>query len=227
MENNIQENELISKTIDFVKQTLQGAESGHDWYHVNRVWKNSIKISEEEKKLNPEIKINNLTLQLGALLHDIADHKFHGGDINKGPKVAREYLEGLKVDEKIIEGVVYIIQNNSYKGSSSKDEMDTIEGKIVQDSDRLDALGAIGIARVFSYSGFKKRPLYDPEDKPKLSMSWEEYKSNTGSAINHFYEKLLLIKDRMHTISGKKLAEERHNYMKDFLNQFYNEWDAC
>lgn len=225
-ENSDQTKEIINATIEFVKDTLKGAESGHDWFHIERVWKNALSIAEQQKIETPENNINLLIVQLGALLHDIADHKFHGGDDTKGPTLAKEFLSKLDVDQTVVESVCNIISKISFKGSASKNEMDIIEGKIVQDADRLDALGAIGIARAFSYGGYRKRDMYNPEDKPKLGMDWEAYKKNEGSTINHFYEKLLLIKDRMNTEAGKKIAQKRHDYMLGFLEEFYAEWNG-
>lgn len=218
------EDNVINSTIKFVKETLRNAESGHDWFHVERVWKNARKIAHMEKENNhPEL--NMLVVELAALLHDIADHKFHGGDVTVGGRVAGEFLKGFNLDQDVINAVTDIINKISFKGANSANEMEGIEGKIVQDADRLDAIGAIGIARVFSYGGYRNRLMYDPEDKPKLGMTWEEYKSNKGSCINHFYEKLLLIKDRMNTGAGKAMAEKRHKYMEGYLEQFYDEWD--
>jgi uncharacterized protein len=220
----IDNQKIIEETIQFVKEKLKDAESGHDWFHIERVWKNSLLISEGEILKNPQI---NLTIiQLGALLHDIADHKFHGGDDSVGPKVAREFLESLQVEENIISAVCNIIQKISFKGSTAKNEMDSCEGLIVQDSDRLDAIGAIGIARTFSYGGYRNRQMYDPQEKPNMNMDWETYKNNKGPTINHFYEKLLLIKDRMNTETGKKIAQKRHDYMCGFLEEFFNEWEG-
>jgi len=217
---------IITETIKFVKETLKNAESGHDWHHIERVWKNSLLIYNGEKDCSSGKDLNLMVIQLGALLHDIADHKFHNGDDTKGAKVSSEFLLGLGVDKEIINAVSNIILKISFKGSSSENQMDSTEGKIVQDADRLDAIGAIGVARAFSYGGYRDRQMYDPEDKPKLEMNWEEYKKNTGCTINHFYEKLLLIKDRMNTASGKEIAEKRHVYMVGFLNEFFNEWNG-
>lgn len=217
-------NQIIEKTISFVKETLKDAESGHDWYHINRVWKNGILIAEGEIQ-NGE-KVNLLVVQLAALLHDIADHKFHGGDEKIGGKVAGNFLTENGMDEVTVKAVSNIIDRISFKGSTEGNGMDTLEGKIVQDSDRLDALGAIGVARAFSYGGFRNRKMYDPEEKPNLNMDWEAYKKNEGTTINHFYEKLLLIKDRMNTQTGKKLATVRHDFMLIYLERFYGEWNV-
>ena len=210
---------IIQKTIAFVKQKLQGAEAGHDWFHIERVYKNAMHIA------NGNESVNLLVVQLGALLHDIADSKFHNGDETIGPKMAQKFLEENKIDENIIEEVVKIIENISFKGGIKR-EYTSEELDIVQDADRLDAIGAIGIARTFNYGGFKNRELYNPEIKPNLNMSKEEYKKSTAPTINHFYEKLLLLKDKMNTQKGKELAEERHRFMQAFLEQFYKEWNA-
>lgn len=210
---------IIEKTIAFVKQKLQGAEAGHDWFHIERVYKNAMHIAQGNQN------INLLVVQLGALLHDIADSKFHNGNETIGPEMARKFLEENQIDENIIEQVVKIIENISFKGGIKR-EYTSEELDIVQDADRLDAIGAIGIARTFNYGGFKNRELYNPEIKPNLTMSKEEYKNSTAPTINHFYEKLLLLKDKMNTQKGKELAEERHRFMEIFLEQFYKEWNA-
>ena len=211
--------ELISKTILFVRNQLQNAEGGHDWFHIERVYKNAIAISENEK-------CNKTIVQLGALLHDIADSKFHNGDESIGPKIARTFLESEKVDAETINHVINIIENSSFKGGNFEKKFNSIELEIVQDADRLDAIGAIGIARTFNYGGFKNRPLYDPAVSPNLHMSKEEYKNSEAPTINHFYEKLLLLKDKMNTETGKKIAQQRHRFMETFLSQFYAEWDG-
>lgn len=211
--------ELIANTEFFVKDTLKDAEGGHDWFHILRVWNNSKLIAKNED-------VDELVVELGALLHDIADSKFHNGDETIGPKVARKFLESQCVDEKTINHVENIISNISYKGGNFNQKFKSPELDVVQDADRLDAIGAIGIARCFNYGGFKDRALYNPDIPPKLDQTKEEYKNNKAPTINHFYEKLLLLKDRMNTVSGKKIAEERHNYMEGFLQKFYNEWNG-
>lgn len=212
--------ETIEKTITFVKETLHGAEGGHDWFHTHRVFLNAQKIAETEQ-------VDALVVALGALLHDIADAKFHDGDETVGPKIAKEFLSSIQVDEKIIVHIINIINHISFKNSLSEGEKFTsLELQVIQDADRLDAIGAIGIARAFNYGGFKNRTLYDPEIAPNLHMSKDEYKKSAAPTINHFYEKLLLLKDRMNTETGKKLAEKRHQYMLNFLEQFYKEWDG-
>ncbi|MDG1730103.1 MAG: HD domain-containing protein [Algibacter sp.] len=210
---------IINKTIEFVKVTLANAEGGHDWFHIERVYKNSLLIAKSEP-------VNEFIVSLGALLHDIADSKFHNGDETIGPKIAREFLFKLNVDSKIIEHVINIIEHISFKGGNEAQKFKSPELDVVQDADRLDAIGAIGIARCFNYGGFKNRALYNPEVTPNLNMSKAEYKASTSPTINHFYEKLLLLKDKMNTKTGKELALKRHNYMLGFLNQFYAEWQG-
>ncbi|HCF03577.1 HD domain-containing protein [Flavobacterium sp.] len=212
-------NTLIDKTILFVKATLVQAEGGHDWFHIERVYKNALLIAESEKC---DVEI----VQLGALLHDIADSKFHDGDESIGPKTARAFLESEKVEPTIIDHVIAIIENISFKGGKVERQFSSIELDIVQDADRLDAIGAIGIARTFNYGGFKNRALYNPEIAPNLTMTKDEYKNNEAPTINHFYEKLLLLKDKMNTTTGKQIAQDRHRYMEDFLEQFYAEWEG-
>jgi uncharacterized protein len=211
--------DIVSKTITFVKEKLNDAEGGHDWFHIERVYKNALLIANDE---NCDLTV----VKLGALLHDIADSKFHNGDESVGPKVAREFLESLNVDEVIIVHVVNIIDNISYKGGNLEKKFSSVELDIVQDADRLDAIGAVGIARAFNYGGFKNRALYDPKIAPNVSMTKEEYKSSNAPTLNHFYEKLLLLKDKMNTQTGKQIAQERHQYMEGFLSQFYAEWDG-
>ena len=210
---------LIDKTILFVKEKLENAEGGHDWFHIERVYKNSLLIAKDED-------CDLTVVQLGALLHDIADSKFHDGDETVGPRTARTFLENQNVDEQTIQHVINIIENISFKGGNFEKEFNSKELEIVQDADRLDALGAIGIARCFNYGGFKNRALYNPEIKPNLSMSKEEYKNSESPTLNHFYEKLLLLSAKMNTPTGKKLAESRHQYMEDFLSQFLGEWEG-
>tara|TARA_R110002049_G_scaffold285400_1_gene466262 strand:- start:10602 stop:11252 length:651 start_codon:yes stop_codon:yes gene_type:complete len=209
--------EIINKTITFVKQTLADAEGGHDWFHTERVYKNALLISKNEPA-------DIFVVALGALLHDIADSKFHNGDETIGPKIARQFLADLNIKPNVVEHVVNIIENISFKGGNEAQKFSSLELDVVQDADRLDAIGAIGIARTFNYGGFKNRPLYNPDIKPNLGMSKEAYKASTAPTINHFYEKLLLLKDKMNTETGKQIAKERHQFMETFLNQFYREW---
>ena len=210
---------LIETTIQFVKATLAQAEGGHDWFHIERVYKNAVLIAASE---NCDLEI----VQLGALLHDIADSKFNNGDESIGPKTARTFLESEKVAPATIDHVIAIIENISFKGGKVERQFSSIELDIVQDADRLDAIGAIGIARTFNYGGFKNRAMYNPEIAPNLTMTKDEYKNNEAPTINHFYEKLLLLKDKMNTTTGKQIAQDRHRYMEDFLEQFYAEWEG-
>lgn len=211
--------EIIEHTIRFVKEQLKNAEGGHDWFHIERVYKNALLIAEGED-------CDVTVVKLGALLHDIADSKFHNGDESVGPKTARTFLEAQNVTEETILHVIAIIENISFKGGNFEQQFRSKELEIVQDADRLDALGAIGIARTFNYGGFKNRTLYNPEIAPKLFQSKEEYKKSDAPTINHFYEKLLLLKDKMNTDTGKKIAKKRHDFMIHFLAQFYAEWDG-
>lgn len=212
--------QITEKTISFVKQTLKNAEGGHDWFHIQRVFKNAMLIAKDYPQASP------LVVALGALLHDIADSKFHKGDETVGGKMAEDFLTSLSVEPNVITQVVAIIDNISFRGGNFKQTFRSIELDIVQDADRLDAIGAIGIARCFNYGGFKNRKLYDPAISPNLQMTKEEYKKSTAPTINHFYEKLLLLKDRMNTDTGKKLAQRRHEFMELFLEQFYAEIDG-
>ena len=210
---------LINDTIAFVKKELENAEGGHDWFHIERVYKNAALIANGET-------CDILIVQLGALLHDIADSKFHDGDETIGPKKAKLFLESKHVPENTIEHVINIIENISFKGGHETKKFSSLELDIVQDADRLDAIGAIGVARTFNYGGFKNRAIYNPEIKPNLNMSKEEYKNSDAPTINHFYEKLLLLKDRMNTKTGKEIAAQRHEFMEQFLTQFYAEWNG-
>lgn len=214
-----QQQTLIENTITFVKATLANAEGGHDWFHIERVYNNATHIAKGEP-------VDELVVALGALLHDIADSKFFNGDETVAPKMATEFLISQNCDSAVIEHVVQIIKNISFKGGNKAQEFTSPELDVVQDADRLDAIGAIGIARTFNYGGFKNRKLYDPEVKPQLDMTVDEYKKSSAPTINHFYEKLLLLKDRMNTKTGKKIAEKRHAYMEGFLEQFYREWEG-
>lgn len=211
--------EIIEHTIRFAKEQLKNAEGGHDWFHIERVYKNALLIAEGED-------CDVTVVKLGALLHDIADSKFYNGDESVGPKTARTFLEAQNVKEETILHVIAIIENISFKGGNFEQQFRSKELEIVQDADRLDALGAIGIARTFNYGGFKNRTLYNPEIAPNLSMTKEEYKKSDAPTINHFYEKLLLLKDKMNTDTGKKIAKKRHDFMIHFLAQFYAEWEG-
>ena len=213
--------EIVEETITFVKETLQNAEGGHDWFHIKRVFQNSMLIAKDEK-------VDILVVSLAALLHDIADAKFYDGDETVGPQMAKDFLHSLKVKKKVVRHVVKIIEHISFKNSLGKPKKRPFKSKeleVVQDADRLDAIGAIGIARAFNYGGFKNREIYNPDIAPNLKLSKKAYKKSTAPTINHFYEKLLLLKDKMNTATGKKLAESRHQFMLEYLEQFYSEWN--
>lgn len=209
----------ITLTINFVKEKLEGTEAGHDWFHIERVWKLSKKIAEKEGG-NLEV------IELSALLHDIADPKFHNGDETLALKISQNFLEEIQVDAELIEQVLFVIKNISFKNRAEAPENPPLELQIVQDADRLDAIGAIGIARTFNFGGFKNNLMYHPEIKPNLGMNKEEYKKSNGTTINHFYEKLLLLKDLMNTEKAKRIASERHDFMLQFLDEFYKEWNV-
>jgi len=210
---------VIQKTIEFVKETLADAEGGHDWWHIYRVWQLAKKIAGTEKA-------SLFVVELGALLHDIADSKFNNGNEEIGSQLARQFLNLLGVEKEVIKHVENIISNISFKGGNEAQKFRSLELDIVQDADRLDALGAIGIARTFNYGGFKNREIYNPDRLPNLNQSKEEYKYSTAPSLNHFYEKLLLLKDRMNTQTGKQMAEHRHQFMELYLEEFYKEWNA-
>lgn len=219
MENQTTDFSIIQTTITFVKQRLAGAEGGHDWWHIYRVWKMAIRIAEEEQA-------DRLVVELAALLHDIADPKFHGGDEEIAPRMAGQFLEEHEVGAEIIDHVISIIRNMSFKNSLGEITFHSPELAAVQDADRLDAIGAVGIARAFNYGGFKNRPLFDPAIEPSANLTKEEYKKSDAPTINHFYEKLLLLKDKMNTETGRQIAAERHQFMVDYLSRFYDEWEG-
>jgi uncharacterized protein len=210
---------IIQNTVAFVKQTLAGAEGGHDWYHIERVWNTARYIREQEGSGDL------LTIELAALLHDISDAKFNGGDDEMGSRLASNFLLEQGVDQEIQEHIRDIIQHVSYKGGFSQEKISSIEFHIVQDADRLDAIGAIGIARAFNYGGFKNRPIHNPEKPLQEYQDSKAYHRSDAPTINHFYEKLLKLKDLINTSTGLKMAEERHAYMLQFLDRFFNEWD--
>lgn len=210
---------IIQKTADHVREKMAGESSGHDWWHVYRVWRIAVRLGKKEKA-------DLFIVELAALLHDIADWKFHGGDISAGPRAAREWLSCLNVDEESISCICDIVGGISYKGAGVKTDMKTKEGMVVQDADRLDAMGAIGIARAFAYGGSADREMYNPEIKAAPHQTFEQYKNSKGTTVNHFYEKLLLLKDRMNTETGRKMAEKRHKYMEQYLKRFYTEWEG-
>lgn len=210
---------VVSSCIAFVKKELQDGEKGHDWWHVERVWRTSVLISKTEP-------VNLYIVELAALLHDIADSKFYGGDEEIGPMKAEEFLQSMDVESSIAEHVVRIIRHISFKGGNNLPGFSSPELQVVQDADRLDAMGAIGIARAFHYGGYKNRLLFHPDIRPNLRMTKEEYKNSDAPTINHFYEKLLLLKDRMNTPTGKALAIRRHAFMEQFLDEFGREWNG-
>lgn len=210
---------LIEKCVNYVKSELAESEKGHDWWHVQRVWSMACLISATEP-------VDQFVVELAALFHDIADPKFHAGDEEIGPAKAYEFLTSLNIEPAVIEHVVNIIRNISFKGGHKSSDFSSAELNVVRDADRLDAMGAIGIARAFHYGGYKNRLLYDPGIKPNMNMTKEEYRNSDAPTINHFYEKLLLLKELMHTPTGKSLAERRHAFMEQFLQEFESEWDA-
>ena len=212
-------NNVISLTADFVRRTLEGAEAGHDWWHIQRVWNNAKLIGNAEQ-------VDMLVVELAALLHDIADSKFHDGDEEIGPRIAIDFLNSINLDQNKIEHIQQIIRNISFKASLGTITFHSKELEVVQDADRLDAIGAIGIARAFTYGGFKNRELYNPTIAPQLNMNKEEYKKSAAPTINHFYEKLLLLKDKMNTETGREIAAQRHQFMEMYLAEFYREWEG-
>jgi uncharacterized protein len=212
-------NDILERTANHVQSALASEGSGHDWWHIERVWRMAKRIGQAEGA-------DLLVVELAALLHDIADWKAHGGDATIGPKTAMTWLASLNAEPKIVQHVGEIIANISFKGAGVEQPALSLEGKVVQDADRLDAIGAIGIARTFAYGGSKGRLIYDPSCKPVSHQTAAAYFNSNGTSINHFYEKLLLLKDRMNTATGKRIAEERHHYMEGFLRQFYNEWEG-
>ncbi len=216
---NKDQQQIIRRTEAYVKNTLEHAEGGHDWWHVYRVWQLSKRIAEEEN-------VDLFTVELAALLHDIADAKFYDGDEEEGPRRARTFLSAQKVEEPVIVHVTEIIRNISFKNSFGKIAFKSRELDVVQDADRLDAMGAIGIARTFNYGGYKNRALYDPGIPPETDHTKQSYSGSTAPTINHFYEKLLLLKERMNTATGKQMAEERHRFMEAYLQRFFREWDG-
>lgn len=210
---------FIEQTVTFVKERLKNAESGHDWWHIQRVWNNTKLILETESA-------DHTVCELTALLHDIADSKFHDGDEHIGPRIAGEFLLGIGVDGGTVEHVQQIILNMSFKASLGEITFHSKELEVVQDADRLDAIGAIGIARAFNYGGFKNREIYNPEIPVEEQLTKEAYKNTKAPTLNHFYEKLLLLRDKMNTAAGKAIAAERHQFMELFLQQFYGEWNG-
>lgn len=208
--------QIIDKTADFIKEKFSGEPTGHDWWHMYRVWQLARHINKIEKG-------DQLVVELGALLHDIADWKFHA-DEEEGPKQAREWLESLDIDDAVIKHIEDIIRNVSFKGAKVKNKLNTIEGQIIYDADKLDALGAIGIGRAFAYGGANNSAMFDPDREAVMHETFEAYKNDKTGTINHFYDKLLLLKDKMFTDTGKKLAKHRHEVMEEYLKEFHKEW---
>ncbi len=208
--------EILKQTADHVRGKLADDHSGHDWWHIDRVWKNALHIGRCEGA-------DLFVVQLAALLHDIADWKFHAGDDALGPRLAAEWLAGFSLDAETRDHVAEIIKHLSFKGAGVPTPMHTLEGRVVQDADRLDAIGAIGIARAFAYGGHAGRAMVDPDIRPTPHADFAAYKRNSGPTINHFYEKLLLLKDRMNTPTGRALAQDRHRFMEEFLTRFHAE----
>jgi uncharacterized protein len=212
------QNDIIQKTSEYIKQEFGSDSSGHDWWHIYRVWRNALLLCEYEKA-------DRFIVELAALLHDLDDWKFNGSE-DETPQRARAWMESCKMENKAIEQVCEIIMHVSFKGANVENKMKSVEGLVVQDADRLDAIGAIGIARAFAYGGYKNRPIYDPESPPQMHGTFEQYRNSRSATINHFYEKLLLLKDMMNTVTAKKIAEERHEVMLRFLDQFADEWEG-
>lgn len=210
--------DIIQRTADYVKREFSGDSSGHDWHHIRRVWKTALAICEEENA-DPFI------VQLAALLHDLDDWKFNE-ERDETPHRAKSWMESCGVDTDAIGTVCAIIARISFKGAGVEERMDSLEGFIVQDADRLDAIGAVGIGRAFAYGGFRNRAIFDPDSPPKMHTRFEEYRNSNSATVNHFYEKLLLLKDRMHTRTAKRIAEKRHEVMVNFLDQFMEEWNG-
>lgn len=209
----------IQLTLNFVKKELENAEAGHDWWHIERVWKTAKEIAKHED-------VNLEVVEFAALLHDIADSKFHNGDEEIGPQKAGEFLKSINVDNETVFHVQQIIRNMSFKASLGELSFSSPEMLVVQDADRLDAIGAIGIARAFTYGGYKNRELYNPAIAPQIHQNKEAYKNTTAPTINHFYEKLLLLKEKMNTLTGKRIATQRHDFMVQYLDQFFAEWEG-
>ena len=210
---------LVDRVAAHIKARFLAESSGHDWHHINRVWQLTRRIAAQE---GADCQI----AELGALVHDIADWKFHDGDDSVGPREAEALLRREGATEEVIAAVVDIVATISYKGAGVTTAMRTLEGQCVQDADRLDAIGAIGIARCFAYGGHAGRLLHDPDEAPVLHQTAAAYKASKGASLNHFYEKLFLLKDRMNTPTGRVLAEPRHRFMEDFVAQFLEEWNV-
>jgi uncharacterized protein len=215
----VSDTSILERTAGHVRQLMHGEGTGHDWWHVERVRHMALRLAREEGA-------DPFVTELAALLHDVADHKFHGGDETAGPRAARAWLSEVGADGDTIEHVCAIIAGLSFKGAGVPTPMATPEGRVVQDADRLDAIGAIGIARAFAFGGSRGRPLHDPEARPELHQSFEAYKAGTGATTSHFHEKLLLLRDRMNTPAARRIAEARHRFMEEYLRRFEAEWES-
>ncbi len=207
---------IINQTRDFVKNASYGEGSGHDWWHIERVYKLAKFLAEQEGA-------NLFIVEMASLLHDMDDWKFR--DLDKTSTIIEDFLCSIGVDEESRTHITMIVETMSFKGGVEDSSQSTIEGMIVQDADRLDAIGAIGIARTFAYGGHKNQPLYNPYIEPYLFHSLEQVKKADNHTINHFYEKLLKLKDLMNTKTAKEIAVRRHQFMQQFLVEFYGEWD--
>ena len=212
--------DLIRATAQFIEHKFANEGSGHDWAHIRRVWLMARRLAVASPEADREVT------ELAALLHDIADWKFHDGDYEAGPRAARAWLQGLGAADPLIGRVETIIREVSFKGLGVETPVSTVEGALVQDADRLDAIGAIGIARAFAYGGHKGRPLHDPAVAPVTHDSFASYQQNTAPTLNHFYEKLLHLKDRLHTPAAREVAEQRHGFMEAYVARFLAEWDG-
>ncbi|MCK5023509.1 MAG: HD domain-containing protein [Candidatus Aenigmarchaeota archaeon] len=211
---------VLRRTNEYVKSVLTNESSGHGWWHTSRVRNIALLICEKENA-------DKLVVELASLLHDISDWKFNDGDHKSSSEIAAKFLRKLEIEEDVISHICDIIDNVTFRGSGVETAaMNTTEGKIVQDADRLDAMGATGIARAFAYGGHAGREIYNPDIKPEMHSTFEEYKKNKSPSLNHFYEKLLLLKDRMNTETGKEIAEERHKFMEEYIKRFLSEWEG-
>jgi uncharacterized protein len=209
---------LVTRVAAAVRKAMEGEGSGHDWWHVWRVWRLAERLARTEPKADRTV------VALGALLHDLGDWKFHGGDEEAAPREAGRLLSRLGATRETIARVQAVCREVSYKGAGVADRPTSLEARVVQDADRLDAIGAIGVARTFAYGGAKGRSIYVPSEKPVMHRSFAAYKKSRGHTINHFHEKLLLLKDRLHTKEARRIARNRHSFLVQFLRRFHEEW---
>lgn len=210
--------EIIQKTADFIASEFASDGSGHDWFHIDRVRKMALRIGRAEES---ELFIT----EMAALLHDLDDWKIKE-NASHFPEKAKKWLSDLDLEQDISSRILNVIEEVSYKGAGVETPVMSVEAAVVQDADRLDAIGAIGIARTFAYGGHKNRLIYDPAIAPEMHDDFQSYKNSTAPTINHFFEKLLLLKDRMNTSSAKSIADQRHRFMENFLEQFFDEWEV-